>query len=248
MALPILVIEASMEAAFENRGRRKGPPRQRNWRRTERQRARPVPAALVQAGDAPQVLSEREESIQFWRRLLGFAEGDGIDVIDGYVGLSIATCDSQVEQLLASAEWLMRRRLRQSWGALPPGDRHAILHVVRGFDPSRPTIEVTEAQKGGVAWLLAAMHWSGCPHPAALRCEPLHPPTGLVRWLSIFDVRWQVEGADEIQVALVRRMAADEKRSQWLIDEMLRGGLGVVLLPELLRWEPADHIAGRSDC
>lgn len=235
MALPILVIEASTEVAFDNCARHKGPPRQRRWRRAEQPRARPVADALVYAGDAPQVLREREESIQFWRRLLGFAEGDGIDVIDGSATLSIAACDSQVEQLLASAEWLMRRRLRQSWGALPSGDRHALLHAMRGFDPSRPTIEVTEAQKGGVAWLLAAMHWSGCRHPAALRCEPLHPPTGLVRWLSMFDVRRQVECAGEIQVALVRRMAAVEKRSQWLIDEMLHRGSGVALLPELLR-------------
>ncbi|MDM0071451.1 hypothetical protein [Variovorax sp. J31P207] len=235
MVLPILVIDASMKAAFDNRGRRKASPRQRRLRRTEQQRVRPVPVVLVQAADAPQVLSQREESIQFWRGLLGLADGDGIDVIDGSAALSIASCDSQVEQLLASAEWLMRRRLRQSWGALRPWDRHAILHAVHGFDPSRPIIEVTEAQKRGVAWLLAAMHWNGCRHPAALRCEPLHPPTGLVRWLSMFEVGRQIECAGEIQVALVRRMAAVERQSQWLIDEMLRRGSGVALLPELLR-------------
>jgi hypothetical protein len=68
-----------------------------------------------------------------------------------------------------------------------------------------------------------------------LRCEPLHPPTGLVRWLSTFDVRLQVERAGEIQVLLIRRMADIERQSRSLIEEMLRRGSGVALLPELLR-------------
>lgn len=97
----------------------------------------------------------------------------------------------------------------------------------------RKTAIEERADFGG--WLLAAMHWNGCRHPAALRCEPLHPPTGLVRRLSMFEVGRQIECAGEIQVALVRRMAAVERQSQWLIDEMLRRGSDVALLPELLR-------------
>jgi hypothetical protein len=248
MVLPILVIDPTRVAAFAQLRRREGPPKRRRWwRRTEQQRARPAPVALVQPCDDPQVLSERDESIQSWRRLLGLADGQGIGVSDGWDILPGSTSSCQVEQLLASAEWLMRRRLRQTWGALRPGDRQTVLQAADGFDPSEPIIEVTEARKSGAAWLLAAMSWSGCRHPAALRSEPLHPPTGLVRWLSMFDIRQQVESAGEIHEALLKRMAIVERRSQWLIDEMLRRGLGVALLPELLRWEPADCIGGRSD-
>lgn len=90
-------------------------------------------------------------------------------------------------------------------------------------------------QKRGAAWLLAAMHWGGCRHPAALHCEPLHPPTGVVRWLSMFDIRQQVECAGEIQELLIGRMADIDRQCQWLVEEMLRRGSVVALLPELLR-------------
>jgi hypothetical protein len=63
----------------------------------------------------------------------------------------------------------------------------------------------------------------------------------------MFDVRQQVESTGEIQEALLKQMAIVERRSQWLLHEMLHRGLGVALLPELLRWEPADRDAGRSD-
>jgi hypothetical protein len=223
-----------MEMTLARHGPREGTQGGRKRHRIAQQRACPVPVSLAQPCDVLRVPSAREESIQSWRQLLGLADG-GNDASDGSAVLPSSTSDRPLEQLLASTEWLMRRWLRQSWAVLRPWERQAILRAVRDFDPARPTIEVTAAQKRGAAWLLAAMHWGGCRHPAALRCEPLHPPTGLVRWLSMFDVRQQVESAGEIHELLIRRMADMERQSQRLIEEMLARGPTVALLPELLR-------------
>lgn len=47
------------------------------------------------------------------------------------------------------------------------------------------------------------MFWRGCRHPGALREAPLHPATGLVRWLSTFSVVQQHNDERAVLLALV---------------------------------------------
>lgn len=66
---------------------------------------------------------------------------------------------------------------------------------------------------------VAPMHWRGGRNPGALRSEPLHPSTGLMRWISEFYIRKHPESAGEIQHFLISRMADVERRSQCLIAD-----------------------------
>lgn len=89
------------------------------------------------------------------------------------------------------------------------------------------------------AFLLTSMYWCGSRHPAALFMVPLHPPTGLVRWLAAFTVQDQVDRGQ----LLLARLAEEEARifccAQRLIEQMAAMGTshrsGILLLPELLK-------------
>jgi hypothetical protein len=87
----------------------------------------------------------------------------------------------------------------------------------------------------GPTHLLAAMYWNGCRHPKALWCEPLHPATGVVRWLSGFDVVEQSEDARYILAKLAARVGWIEYESLKLVREMRDKRRVVAMLPELLQ-------------
>ncbi|CAN7774328.1 hypothetical protein LJR084_007791 [Variovorax sp. LjRoot84] len=117
-------------------------------------------------------------------------------------------------ELLRSAEWLLRALLRKSRSKLPRGERRAWLEAMRRFDPIEPMVVLAPEQVRGAAWLLAAMHWCGFRHPGALHCKPLHPPTGLVRWLSTFDVCRQMDRPVDIMRSLVLEMERVDRESR----------------------------------
>jgi hypothetical protein len=142
---------------------------------------------------------------------------------------------SAAGNLLGVAEHLMRRCLRQTWSKLPLNQRRALTEAIRHFDPADPRIALAPEHADAAAWILAAMHWCGCRHPAALRCKPLHPPTGLVRWLSGFDGWHQTERPTDIACRLLVQMRRTLRRSRCLVAVMFERAGRVVLLPELLR-------------
>ena len=129
----------------------------------------------------------------------------------------------------------MRSLLRRAWSNLSRRERRAGLEVARHFDPIEPMVALASEHARVAAWLLAAMHWCGCRHPGALHCKPLHPPTGLVRWLCTFDVRQQVDCPGEVMRGLVAEMERVDRESAPLVEAMLAKGSEVALLPELLR-------------
>lgn len=95
---------------------------------------------------------------------------------------------------------------------------------------------------GGVdalAYVLALMHWRGCSVPAFLLQPPLHPSTGLIRWLSTFTVMEQVDSGLQVFDLLVLEEARIFEHAAALIhamDRMIarRSRRCIVLLPELL--------------
>ena len=129
----------------------------------------------------------------------------------------------------------MRLLLRRSRARLSHSHRWAITRASRQFDLQSATITVTPAQAAAAAWLLAAMHWWGCRHPGALECKPLHPPTGIVRWLARFELRQQFDHPREVIAMLPRSMALVERRSHEIVATMIRRQGVIALLPELLR-------------
>jgi hypothetical protein len=146
-----------------------------------------------------------------------------------------ASDSSPAGDLLHIAEHLMRRCLRQSWSKLTRSERRALLAGTRHFDPADPWIALTPQHAAAAAWVLAAMHWCGCRHPAALHCKPLHPPTGLLRWLSRFDGWHQTYRPTDIAYRLVAQMEHTLRSSRRLVEAMFARAGYVVLLPELLR-------------
>jgi hypothetical protein len=90
-------------------------------------------------------------------------------------------------------------------------------------------------------------YWSGCRHPLFLFAQPLHPPTGLVRWLSSFTVKDQVDHGR----LLLARLADEEQRMfdfamtlTERIDAMTANrDRGFVLLPELLKLAESQDLS-----
>ena len=141
----------------------------------------------------------------------------------------------EAQELLRNCERLMRLLLRRARARLLHTHRRSITQAVRLFDLRSATITVTPAHADAAAWLLAAMHWWGCRHPVALDRKPLHPPTGLLRWLNGFELVQQVDRPHEVISMLPESMAIIERRSGELVAAMIRRKGAVALLPELLR-------------
>ena len=184
-------------------------------------------------------IGPREELIRLWQAALPqCAElcASARRCAETPPGLGSLPASQASDPLLRSAERLMRRSLRLSRSKLARDDAAVIREVGHGFDTANPVVRLTPAQVAGAAWLLASMYWCGCRHPAALRIKPLHPPTGLVRWLSTFDVRHQVQvdGAGEILRELVHEMERIDRESRRLVGAMLSIQQEVALLPEFL--------------
>ncbi|MDN8618215.1 hypothetical protein [Variovorax ginsengisoli] len=193
----------------------------------------------ARVGTAPSKVSDRDSLIRLWRRVLSRPiqpgstwQGRAPTVLCVTAAASTLT---ESQELLRDCERLMRRLLRTSWARLPRTQRGAIKRKIRAFDLDRTTITVASGQADAAAWLVAAMHWCGCRHPAALFAKPLHPATGIVRWLTAFEISRQVERPRDIIALLPKKMAIIDQRSRVLVATMIARRRVVALLPELLR-------------
>ena len=83
------------------------------------------------------------------------------------------------------------------------------------------------------------MHWHGCRHPGRALCMPMHPPSGLVRWLARFSVQNQTDHPAHLLRLQVDELARVERRSRQIVasmrSRMRHGRVTFKLLPELLR-------------
>ena len=123
-----------------------------------------------------------------------------------------------------------------------------IADVARRFDIDRYTAVGGTA---ALACVLALMHWRGCSVPNFLLRPPLHPPTGLVRWLSAFSVVDQVDSGQ----LLLEQLALEEARifeHAFAIVRTMQRMKGrrarqfIVLLPALLTVPEEPKIAQRD--
>ena len=221
MVLPILVVEESELALW----------------------CMPEPPELPAPPNSPASrrmrANSREDLISQWRSVLSesipdHAERDGTPDTSN-AGMSKAMAGGDASELLRDGERLARLLLRRSWLSLPRRERRALRQRIRTFNLQAPAIRVPRAQTNATAWLLATMYWNGCRHPSALWCEPLHPATGVVRWLSGFDVVEQNEYPRDIMAQLAARVGWIESESRRLVKAMRMSRRVVALLPELLQ-------------
>lgn len=97
-----------------------------------------------------------------------------------------------------------------------------------------------------LAFALASMHWTGCSHPRSLFIAPMHPPTGLIRWMTHFTVQEQVDQGQQ----LLERLSLEVRRIECFANALVmrilamspRHGRGVVLLPDLLKITESDDL------
>ncbi len=143
--------------------------------------------------------------------------------------------DVSSRDLLKRCEGLLRSLVRRRLRTL--GLRQAdIAGVVGSFDVRR---YAAQGKAAALAYMLALMHWRGCSLPTFLMRPPLHPPTGLVRWVSTFSVVDQVDNGQLLLEQLVREEARVFEHAQAIVRSMQRmrsprARHFAVLLPELL--------------
>ena len=65
--------------------------------------------------------------------------------------------------LLATCEWLLRKRLRQEWALLCRVDRSQVFALVSRFKRNCPIISASDLVADAAAWTLFAMYWCGAP-------------------------------------------------------------------------------------
>ena len=138
--------------------------------------------------------------------------------------------------LLATCEWLLRKRLRQDWALLHTADRAQVLRLAKCFKREAPIVEGTDLAAKAAVWTLFAMYWCGASHPAALFNKSLHPPTGLVRWISQFHVDQQRIRVREIQEQFAHYLGVTRGRCDVLVRRMLKRTGSVALLRELCKF------------
>jgi hypothetical protein len=137
--------------------------------------------------------------------------------------------------LLKQCEGLLRSLCRHRLRAL--GLRQSnVADVARRFDMDHYRAVGTA---DALAYVMALMHWRGCSIPGFLLRPPLHPPTGLVRWLSTFSVVDQVDSGQLLLEQLVLEEARFFEHAAAIVRAMqrmksARSAPAVVLLPELL--------------
>ena len=135
--------------------------------------------------------------------------------------------------LLAICEWHLRRRMRQEWDTLGRANRGQVLALINRFARSEAVIDSAALTEDAATWTLFAMYWCGASHPAALFQNPLHPPTGLVRWISQFHVVQQATQTREIQGLFVDHMSVTTSQCGLLVRRMAKRTGQVALLAEL---------------
>ena len=231
MVLPILVLPATQwrEAApaeppthyrpfqLGERARRRSCPR---WQRTV---PPPYRAALL----------------DHWRPLAVLCAPRALEPLQPTSRSSVGC-----RNLLAQCESLLRhlqRRRRDRLGL----SHHDLARVALALDGR--TLRVPAVPRATIAFFLASMYWEGYRHPLSLFASPMHPPTGLVSWLSGFTVQEQVEYGRRLLTQLAKeedRMLGFALRLTAQIDGMtMNRNRGLVLLPELLKLaEKPKHI------
>jgi hypothetical protein len=105
--------------------------------------------------------------------------------------------------------------------------------AVNRFPWQSPVFEVATITTNAAAWMLFAMYWCGSSHPGALFQKPLHPPTGLVRWVSRFRVEQQTTQADEIQRLLAGDLRVAAHQCSLMVRRMAKRTGRVALFREL---------------
>ena len=234
MALPIIVPEWEFElqSRFQSTHAllsKRLPPRPA--------RIFQLPIAAASAGPEP---SERELLIMRWRRIACVYSPLQSDrtVISSIYNPSADDTESADcgGSLLATCEWLLRKRLRQDWAMLSIANRAQVHMLVKRFRREAPVVEAIDLAADAAAWTLFAMYWCGVSHPAALFNKSVHPPTGMVRWISQFHVDRQTAQAREIQGRFAHYLGVTSNRCDVLVQRMLKRTGRVALLRELCKF------------
>ena len=116
---------------------------------------------------------------------------------------------------------------------LDTAKRAQVLTLMKRFKRETPVVEATDLAANAAAWTLFAMYWCGASHPAALFNKSLHPPTGLVQWISRFHVDQQRTRARDIQGQFAHYLGVTSDRCDVLVRRMLKRTGSVALLREL---------------
>jgi hypothetical protein len=137
-------------------------------------------------------------------------------------------------ELLRECESLLGRFIRRSWAASSRHHQECLVTVTRRFIPNHACTETSAVPSETAALILASMYWRGCRHPDFLCHAPQHPSTGLVRWLTRFNVIEQHEQQREIQTQLLEEFNYIGKLCTSLVSlSNMRFGK-TVYLPELV--------------
>ena len=184
-------------------------------------------ADIVSTGAPSSPDAERKLLVQRWRSLLGPPDPESRQATHVASSLPTAIRTSAVgvdssANLYGDCEWLLRLRLRQRWGRLRHVERVQIGAMAQRFNWTNPVCEASALNSAAAVWMLCAMYWCGVRHPASLCQKPLHPPTGLMRWISGFHTDQQAMQAREIHRQLDRDMSAMAVRCEWLVRRMMK--------------------------
>jgi hypothetical protein len=149
--------------------------------------------------------------------------------------------------LLKQCEGLLRALCRHRLRTLALRQAN-IAGVARLFDIDR---YAAVGDAAALAYVLALMHWRGCSMPNFLLRPPLHPPTGLVRWLSTFSVVDQVDSGQLLLEQLAREEARIFEHAFAIVRMMQRmkrrkARHSIALLPELLAVPQEREITQRD--
>lgn len=145
--------------------------------------------------------------------------------------------DACARTVLRQCEALLRQLLRRRRRALGLS-RGELRRLADGFDIGSLRA-APECSAPALAFVLASMYWCGCCHPRSLFIAPLHPPTGLVRWLARFCVQEQVDQGQQVFERLVLEVQRIDHFANALVPRIqamtARHRRGAVLLPDLLK-------------
>lgn len=149
-----------------------------------------------------------------------------------------ARTSSDFHTLLQDAEAVVKTLLRRRRRAVEVGPQ-ALVALAQTFDIGRWRLWIDPHQRDALALLLCTMYWRGCRLPSSINTAPLHPSTGVVRWLSTFTVRQQADHGRQILGALAAHEARVHEAALQIAHRLLPkravSPRWVVVLPELLR-------------
>ena len=195
-------------------------------------------ADIVSTGAPSSPDAERKLLVHRWRSLLGSPDPESRQATPvasslPTVGITSAVGVDNSAGLYSDCEWLFRMRSRQRWGSLRHVEHVQIGAVDQRFNWTNPVCEASALNSAAAVWMLWSMYWCGVRHPASLHQKPLHPPTGLMRWISSFHTEQQAMQAREIHRQLDRDMSAMAVRCEWLVGRMVEATNTIALLHEL---------------